>query len=132
MGSTKAVKSVDTNILVRLIADKGSEQAEIAQKIVSEGVHVPITVLLELGWTLGSIYRFGRAQLNAAFTELVNNEAIHIEDEPAIRAALDLHRQGADIADVFHLVAAKGTEAFVTFDKGVPEGTGLGVSVERV
>jgi predicted nucleic-acid-binding protein len=132
MGHTKAVKSVDTNILVRLIVRDDVKQAQIAEVVVLSGVHVPLTVLLETAWVLSTFYRFDRQRLNAALIELIDSEAIHVEDEPAIRVALELHRQGADIADVFHLVAAKGTEAFVTFDKCVPEGAGLGVAVERV
>ncbi len=132
MGPTKAVKSVDTNILVRIIVRDDLKQAEIADGVLQSGVHVPLTVLLETAWVLSTFYRFDRQRLNAAFVELIDSEAINVEDEPAIRAALNLHRQGADIADVFHLVAAKGTEAFVTFDKGVQGDERIGVTVERV
>ena len=132
MGPAQKVKSVDTNILVRLIADVDSAQTDAARDIVDAGVHIPLTVLLELGWTLRSIYGFGREQLNAAFVGLIDNNSIHIDDEPAVRIAVDLHRKGADIADVFHLVAARGSEAFVTFDKRVPDATDIGVIVERV
>jgi predicted nucleic-acid-binding protein len=63
---------------------------------------------------------------------LLDIPEIYIEDEPAIRAALKRHRDGADIADVIHLVAARGSAAFVTFDKGVPNGEDIGVDVELV
>ena len=132
MGSAQKVKSVDTNILVRIIADSESEQAETARKIVSAGVNVPLTVLLELAWTLRSRYGFERSRLNNALVALLDIPEIHVEDEPAIRAALELHRDGADIADVIHLVAARGSKAFVTFDKGVPSGEDIGVDVELV
>ncbi len=132
MGSAEAVKSVDTNILVRIVADSESKQAEIARSVVSAGVNVPITVLLELAWTLRSRYDFERDRLNNALVALLDIPEIHIEDEPAIRAALELHRDGADIADVIHLVAARGSEAFVTFDKGVPSGDDIGVDVQLV
>ncbi len=132
MGSAEAVKSVDTNILVRIIADDDSKQAEIARAVVSAGVNVPLTVLLELAWTLRSRYDFERARLNNALAALLDIPEIHVEDEPAIRAALELHRGGADIADALHLVAARGSEAFVTFDKDVPSGDAIGVEVELV
>jgi predicted nucleic-acid-binding protein len=130
MGPTQAVKSVDTNILVRIIADGESGQAETARNIIAAGVMVPLTVFLELGWTLRSRYGFDRTRLNNALVALLNIPEIYVEDEPAIRAALQLHRSGADLADVIHLVAARGTEAFVTFDKGVPSGKDIGVDVE--
>lgn len=132
MGSAQNVKSVDTNILVRIIADSESEQAETAREVVSAGVNVPLTVLLEVAWTLRSRYDFERARLNNALVALLDIPEIHVEAEPAIRAALELHRSGADIADVIHLVAARGSAAFVTFDRGVPNGNAIGVEVELV
>lgn len=132
MGSAQKVKSVDTNILVRIIADSDSKQAETARAVVSAGVNVPLTVLLEVAWTLRSRYDFERVRLNNALVALLNIPEIHVDDEPAIRAALALHRGGADIADVIHLVAARGSAAFVTFDKGVPGGDAIGVAVELV
>ena len=132
MGPAPTVKSVDTNILVRIIADSESKQAKTARQVVSAGVNVPLTVFLELAWTLRSRYSFDHARLNNALVALLDIPEIHIEDEPAIRAALKLHRDGADIADVLHLVAARGSEAFVTFDKGVPDGEDIGIAVELV
>lgn len=132
MGSRSNVKSVDTNILVRIMADGESAQAATARAVVSAGVFIPLTVLLELAWTLRSRYGFERARLNDALSALLDIPTVHVEDETAIRIALDLHRNGADIADVLHLVAARGTEAFVTFDKAMPDGTGIGVQVEIV
>lgn len=126
------MKSVDTNILVRIIADSESEQAETARAVVSAGVNVPLTVLLELAWTLRSRYNFERVRLNNALVGLLDIPEIHVEDEAAIRAALELHRRGAGIADAIHLVAARGSDAFVTFDKGVPSGDSIGVEVELV
>jgi predicted nucleic-acid-binding protein len=130
MGSAQAVKAVDTNILVRIIAEDDSRQTRIARDIVETGVHVPLTVLLELGWTLGSRYGFGRAQLGAALSGLLDMESIHVDDEPAIRAALDLHARGADLADCLHLVAARGSAAFVTFDRRLKGDDRIGVDVE--
>ena len=95
-------------------------------------MRVSLTVLLELGWLLGSRAGKSRAEVNLALLKLLDNEAIHVEDDAEVRAALELYRQGADLADVVHLVAARGSEAFVTFDKGVPSGEDIGVTVELV
>lgn len=54
------MKSVDTNVLVRFILGDDPEQSAQAEAIVKEGVFVPITVLLELGWVLGSRYGLDR------------------------------------------------------------------------
>ncbi len=132
MGPAQKVKSVDTNVLVRIIAEGESAQAKAARSVISAGVLMPITVLLELCWTLRSRYGFDRQQLTAALNGLLDTQEIHVDDEPAIRTAVDLYAKGADIADALHLVAAKGTEAFVTFDKGVPDSAEMGVEVERI
>ena len=132
MGSAEAVKSVDTNILARLILVDDPVQTPVSEEIVRRGVRVSLTVLLELGWLLGSRAGKSRAEVNLALLKLLDNEAIHVEDDAQVRAALELFRQGADLADVIHLVAARGSEAFVTFDKGVPSGEDIGVDVELV
>jgi predicted nucleic-acid-binding protein len=132
MGSSEAVKSVDTNVLARLILADDAVQTPIAEEIVRKGVRVSLTVLLELGWLLGSRAAKSRAEVNLALLKLLDNEAIHVEDDAQVRAALELFGQGADLADVIHLVAARGSEAFVTFDKGVPSGEDIGVEVELV
>ena len=132
MGSAEAVKSVDTNILARLILVDDPVQTPVSEEIVRRGVRVSLTVLLELGWLLGSRAGKSRAEVNLALLKLLDNEAIHVEDDAQVRAALELFRQGADLADVIHLVAARGSEAFVTFDKGVPSGDDIGVDVELV
>jgi predicted nucleic-acid-binding protein len=132
MGPSEAVKSVDTNVLARLILADDAVQTPIAEELVRKGVRVSLTVLLELGWLLGSRAAKSRAEVNLALLKLLDNEAIHVEDDAQVRAALELFRQGADLADVIHLVAARGSEAFVTFDKGVPSGEDIGVEVELV
>jgi predicted nucleic-acid-binding protein len=132
MGSAETVKSVDTNILARLILVDDPVQTPIAEDIVRRGVRVSLTVLLELGWLLGSRGGMSRAEVNLALLKLLDNEAIHVENDAKVRTALELYRKGADLPDVLHLVAARGSEAFVTFDKGVPGGEVIGVEVELV
>jgi predicted nucleic-acid-binding protein len=132
MGFEGPVKSVDTNILARLILKDDARQEEVAKSIVKDGVKIPITVLLELGWLLQSKGGFDRARLNNILCELINSGWAYVDDEPAVLTALERHAAGADFADVLHLVAARGTEAFVTFDQGMPDAAEIGVDVERV
>lgn len=126
------MKSVDTNVLVRLIADDDPVQYALAQTAVNEGVFVPLTVFLELGWVLASRLRMSRERVFLALQRLLDNPGIHVAGREGIEIALSLYRGGADFADAVHLVAARGTEAFVTFDRGVPDGEALGVPVERI
>jgi predicted nucleic-acid-binding protein len=51
------LRAVDTDDLVRLIADDDPEQADAAERaMVSEAVFAPKTVILELEWVLRSVY----------------------------------------------------------------------------
>ncbi|QJU59395.1 type II toxin-antitoxin system VapC family toxin [Sphingomonas sp. AP4-R1] len=111
------MKAIDTNILIRLIVDDDPDQSRCAEKIVSEGVFVPLTVLLETAWVLSSRYRMGRDPTAATLSRLLDVPGIIVTDEVGVRQAIALYRAGADIADVIHLVAARGSEAFVTFDR---------------
>jgi predicted nucleic-acid-binding protein len=124
------LKSVDTNVLVRFILGDDPSQSAHAEAIVKEGVFVSITVLLELGWVLGSRYGLARKQLSETLEALLDVPGITVADEPAIRDAIVSHATGADFADALHLAASQGTEAFVTFDKGVKAKFAKGLRVE--
>jgi predicted nucleic-acid-binding protein len=125
------LKSVDTNILVRFILGDDPDQSPKAEAIVAQGVSVPITVLLELGWVLSTRYAFDRNRLAATLSALLDTPGIAIADEPTIRHALAAHADGADFADAIHLVSARGSDAFLTFDRGVKAEYGLGIDVEQ-
>ena len=124
------MKSVDTNVLARLVVQDDPIQHRLARRVVEAGVFVPITVLLELGWLLQSRYQMERAVASGALRQLLRNPFIHFADQASIETALDLYQGGSDLADAIHLVAARGSEAFVTFDRGVPNVGSLDVPVE--
>ena len=126
------MKTVDTNILARFLLNDDPHQSPIAESIIASGVYVPLTVLLELGWLLRSRYDFDRAYLTATLGDLIDMPTINVEAEPAVRLALVNYAKGGDFADYIHMIAAKGTEAFVTFDASVMGGEDIGVSVELV
>jgi predicted nucleic-acid-binding protein len=126
------LKSVDTNVVVRLLLADDPAQSGIARQIIRPGVFLPITVLLETGWLLGSFYKFSRVRLVASLLGLLDMPEIHVADEPNVRAAINHFGEGGDFADAIHLVAARGTDAFINFDKGVRSSEVIGMSVELV
>ena len=111
------MRAVDTNILVRAVTQDDPVQTEIAARILRQGVFVPTTVLLETAWVLARSYRQNRIEIADTVTRLLDLSTVYVTAEPALRHALDLFRAGADFADAVHLVAAEGSEAFVTFDR---------------
>jgi predicted nucleic-acid-binding protein len=129
MGSA-ALKSVDTNVVLRFLLDDDPVQSRLARAIMASHVAIPITVLLETGWVLASRYGFDRQQLAQTLRELVDRRDIHVADRLSLLDALDAFSRGGDFADAIHLFAARGTEAFVTFDNGVRSNEAIGVSVE--
>lgn len=126
------MKAVDTNILARFMLDDDPVQSPIARDLVKTGVFVPLTVLLELGWLLQSRYAMERAHLAASLLDLFDVPGIMLDHEAAVRSAVVAYAKGGDFADHLHLVAAKGVEAFMTFDRGVAANDAIGVRVEVV
>lgn len=126
------MKAVDTNILARFMLDDDPVQSPLARDLVKAGVFVPLTVLLELGWLLQSRYGLAREHLAASLIDLFDVPGIVLDDDRAVRAAVTAYAKGGDFADHLHLVAAKGVEAFVTFDRGVMADDAIGVRVEVV
>jgi predicted nucleic-acid-binding protein len=99
-------------------------------------VWIAKTVLLETGWVLRSLYRFDESAIRTAFTKLLGLKNVHVEDESAWAAALELTVAGIELADAIHLSARPPGARFVSFDKsfvqrarraGVPGISGLPV-----
>ena len=126
------MKAVDTNVLARFMLDDDPVQSPMARELVKAGVFVPLTVLLELGWLLQSRYGLARPHLAASLLDLFDVPGVVLDDDGAVRSAIAAYAKGGDFADHIHLVAAKGVEAFVTFDQGVAASDGIGVPVEVV
>ncbi|MBA4752789.1 MAG: type II toxin-antitoxin system VapC family toxin [Sphingopyxis sp.] len=112
--------------------DDDPVQSPIARDLVKAGVFVPLTVLLELGWLLQSRYGMERGHLASSLLDLFDVPGVVLDDDDAVRSAVAAFAKSGDFADHIHLVAAKGVEAFVTFDRGLVANKGIGVPVEIV
>jgi predicted nucleic-acid-binding protein len=117
------VIAVDTNVLVRFYVDdprdpEGAAQRPAARETLehSDGVFVPLTVVLELEWVTRGFYGFVPEDFGRVVEHLVGLPNVTVEDWPSILDALDLHRRGLDFADALHLVRSVRCERFVTFD----------------
>ena len=110
--------AVDTNVLLRAIALDDARQAPVAlDRLRREtAVFVSKTVLLEMEWVLRSGYGFDRAKMRQVFADLLGLSNLDIEDEAAVRRAVDLFAKGLDFADSLHLASA-GERQFITFDR---------------
>ena len=131
MGSAE-LKAVDTNILVRAMLGDDEAQSPIAHRILQGEIFVPLTVLLETGWVLKSNARLDRTQIAEMLATFVQLPNVQVDDVDGVLAALTAYAKEGDFADHLHLVAAKGVEAFATFDRGVAANKGIGVPVEII
>lgn len=109
--------AIDTNVVVRFIADDDAEQSPRARRLVAEhSVWVPLTVILETAWVLRRTYRFAPAQLARALRGFAGISGVTLESPDLVAQALAWFERGMDFADALHLAAAGRCAAFATFD----------------
>jgi len=110
--------AVDTNVLVRLVAnDDPTQSPRAAQLFVREDVHVSKTVLLETEWVLRGAYDLTPAAIRGAFERLIAVPSVTVEDAPAVARALSWYAAGVDFADALHLASSAASTSFRTFDR---------------
>src|SRR3546814_7626 len=82
------------------------------------------------GWLLKSRYGFERAHLASSLLDLFDVPGGVLADGAVVHRAVAAYAKAGDFADHVHLVAAKGAEAFLTFDRGLAATQGDDVPVE--
>jgi predicted nucleic acid-binding protein len=65
---------------------------------------------------LRTVYKFAPLPLARALRGLAGLPTVTVQEPVHLRSALDWLEAGIDFADAFHLAAAHGCDAFVTFD----------------
>jgi len=116
-----ASQAIDTNLLVRLVTNDDPDQARRAAAAIDacEACFVPLTVSLELEWVLRGAYRLSTEAVVDAFEALLGVRHLHFEQEPTVRAALALHRQGLDFADALHHRSSASCAVLLSFDRAL-------------
>lgn len=110
--------AIDTNVIVRLLANDDPDQAVKAKSLIANAdVFVATTVLLETEWVLRGAYRVAKSDILAALRAFAGISTVRLEDPVRVEAALTLAAGGMDFADALHLAGAEGCEAFITFDQ---------------
>jgi len=123
--------AIDTNLIVRYLTGDRPQQSRKAKALIdSELVFVCKTVLLETEWVLRSVFGFTPTEIAQALTDLAGLPSVTLEDAAIIATALDWMAGGMDFADALHVANAQGTDAFVTFDRGLAKkAKKLGIAV---
>lgn len=126
----------DTSLIVRIAVGDDPRQKTVALKLLeSNTVLIPKTVLLETEWVLRSRYDLTASEILSFLTYLAESEGVVLEDESAVRKALDYYALGADFADALHLASA-GDVQLHTLDRdfcraAIRKGTAPAVQVAR-
>ena len=125
------MKTLDTNVVVRLLIGDDPQQTPIAEHafleaIANGGVYLPDVVLAEVAWVLRG-YELSRYTRHALLERLVRTRGVVVDGIDAVIEALDLFRQGGDLADQLILARAASANAMpvLSFDKRFAEQQGV-------
>lgn len=110
--------AVDTNIIVRLLAnDDAAQTRRAAALFASEQIYLSKTVLLESEWVLRFSYELPPSVILQALRKLVGLPNVVLEQQREVAEALDSFEQGLDFADALHLAGSRHAGRFATFDR---------------
>jgi predicted nucleic-acid-binding protein len=116
--------AIDTNVLVRYLIEDDKQQTEIAKNVMKAGCYLSLTVLLETVWLLASRYKQPRAAIAEALLQVIQLPELRTVDDALINWVLQRFNDGADFADMVHLVDGRCADAFATFDRAITRAAG--------
>lgn len=125
----RVIRALDTNILVRVLAEPDSAQYALARAAMQTPFTVPVSVMLETEWVLRSVFRWRRDQIADAMLTLLELPECHAGSS-LLRWVIARFADGADFADMVHLVLADAADRFVTFDKDLVRKAGLDAPIK--
>lgn len=86
------MKSVDTNVLVRLIVSDDAVRLREAASFIASGAFVSHIALTEAMWVLESVYGRTAAQITATIERLLEHEELMLQDAQVVSRALGQFR----------------------------------------
>jgi predicted nucleic-acid-binding protein len=87
------VRSVDTNVLVRLITRDDSRQVAAAEAFVAGGGWVPQLALVEATWVFAAVYDLAPEAIATAVEMLLNHRQLTVQDADVVAAAVERFRR---------------------------------------
>lgn len=118
-----AIRALDTNVLVQLVARDEPVQLAAAEAFVKPGAWVSHLALMEAVWVLDSVYELEPKRIAAVLERLLGQTELAFEDPDVVAAALALYakRPRLGFADCLILEVARkaGHIPLGTFDRDI-------------
>jgi len=128
------MRSLDTKVLVRYLANDDPAQSPRAEMLIEECLRKrePLfltgIVLCELVWVLRQVYKLGRPAIAGSLEEILQKDLFRIEQDTLVRRSLEAYRRGrGDFADylIAEVSRSAGCRDTVTFDQALRSDVGF-------
>ena len=128
---------LDTNVLVRYLAQDEAKQAALATRLVERQLSaaqpgfVSLVVLAELCWVLKRLYGASFAELEETVADMLGLPQFHLERREVVQSAVALAKRtkggktGFVDAIISALAQAEGCTHTLTFDKDAARSAGM-------
>ena len=117
------MRAVDTDVLVRLLAQDDAGQLAAARQWVQEGVWVSTLALAEALWVLSVVYDRSPSEIASAVETLLNHRDLTLQDSDVVAAALARFRErptvGVSDCLLLELARKAGHLPLGTFDRNL-------------
>lgn len=116
--------ALDTNIIVRYLAQDDARQSALASRLIEQKLSkaepgfISLVALLETVWVMESVYGADAPTVAGIVADLLDSAVLDIEDGAAVAAAISRYREGGvDLHDclIVSLAARRGAKT-LTFD----------------
>jgi predicted nucleic-acid-binding protein len=128
-GDAVAVRAIDTNVLVRVIASDDARQTSIATRAISSGAWVSCVVLAEATWVLKTYFGRSRDELAGIVEVLLSHESIVLQDADAVAEALNAFRKQKTVSFsdclILEIARKAGHMPLGTFDRDLTKLDGV-------
>ena len=117
--------AIDTNILVRLLAEDDQEQLKLVHRLIKRhnengALFISVIVLLELYWVLQKCYQWSDQNICAALEDILRARQFYVENDLAVKMAVSRCRKNQDFSDALigQIGACRNLKTY-TFDKAL-------------
>ena len=128
---------LDTNVLVRYLAQDDAKQAAAATRLIDQELSaaqpgfISLVVLVELCWVLKRLYAATEGELVSTVADFLGAAQFHVEQREVVQAAtqlmLSLKKVKVGFTDLLVVEIAKnqGCSQTVSFDKNAVRSAGM-------